>query len=73
MAIFKVQISQAPADAPPRVLVYNRDQSVWFQGAAEPELIEAMRGRAKAFFAGEVGADGNLDLWVRREMPDPGW
>jgi len=61
--IVKVQISLwgFPADAPPEVLVYNEDRSVFYKGPLSKETAQLMGNSRKAFFTAEV-ENGRLKL-----------
>ena len=65
--IVKVQVSLS---SPPRVLVYNRDRSVQWEGPLLAEVWRLMRGRLKAFFAAEI-----VDTVVQldRRVVDEDW
>lgn len=58
--IVKVQLSLAPNHQ--HVLIYNKDQSVFWVGDASAELVRRMNGRLKCFFSAKLGRDGKLVL-----------
>lgn len=60
--IVKVQVSLVSTSGAQRVLIYNSDRSVEWEGALSPEVERLMDGRPKAFFHAHVGWDGKLSL-----------
>lgn len=59
--IVKVQVSMFTSADNQRVLVYNKDKSVMFEGRATKKVISMMSGRFKAFFKARV-KDNNVEL-----------
>lgn len=68
--IVKVQISLESSDDLCRVLVYNQDRSVTFEGPATPKIIELMAQEPKKFFRAAIKGH---DISLQAEVEDPGW
>ncbi len=71
--IVKVQLSLATNVGQRQVLVYNQSRTVRYEGSASPELIEAMAGRTKAFFATTGWDNQYLNIDFYNPLPDQGW
>lgn len=60
--IVKVQLSMATSHENQRVLVYNKNKSVWYEGDASKKLIKQMGGRFKMFFKAKMEKDKSITL-----------
>lgn len=69
--IVKVQISLFSSDNTANVLVYNKDQSVVFEGEVSKEVVKAMKGETKAFFYFTAMKGGYIRLFGK--APWQGW
>ena len=68
--IVKVQLSVASSFAERRMLVYNEDQSVRYEAAAPPSILELMAGDLKSFFHAHLDTDGKINLNHRAEWQE---
>lgn len=69
--IFKVQVSLATAHPTPRVLVYNEDRTIEWEGGLSDRVSELMRGRFKVFFEGGINHKDQIELF--HEVPMEKW
>lgn len=67
--IVKVQLSLNGGQQ--QVLVYDQARSIVWQGVAEPDVIDLMAGREKAFFEARVLPDARVSLDY--EVAAPPW
>lgn len=68
--IVKVQASLVTTAKIQRVLAYNEDRSICFDGPLKPEVRKLLRGRLKAYFYARV-RNGELDL--EEEAEEQSW
>jgi hypothetical protein len=68
--ICKIQVSVYTSEDCTQVLAYNEDRSIQGQFDATPDLIEAMKGRYKAFFYCRLR---DSQLAIDREAPWQDW
>lgn len=68
--IVKVQTSITTTGPTQRVLVYNEDRSILYEGGINEDMLETMKGRLKAYFEAEVTKDG---LEIGDEVPPQDW
>lgn len=69
--IVKVQLSLMTTHASQRVLIYNKDRSIHYEGEATTEVKAVMHGRHKAFFRAGITSDMKVDLI--EEVRDYSW
>lgn len=69
--IVKIQISEFTTAKNAQVLVYNKDQSVYWQDTAGIEILQAMRGRPKVYF--EAIRDSYGVIHLGDEVKDQDW
>lgn len=68
--IVKVQLSLSTSHPTRRVLIYNEDESVLWEGAASEELIEEMDGEPKQFRYAEII---NTKIDIQEQAPWQAW
>lgn len=68
--IVKVQISQFSSDGKTRMLVYNEDRTVKYEGEATAEIITKMKGLPKQFFHSEIK---NWERLIQQQAPWQNW
>lgn len=68
--IVKVQVSLASSDGVTRVLIYNEDKTFSYEGGVNPDMVEAMNGRPKAYFLASMGPGG---LEIGDEVDEQPW
>ena len=69
--IVKIQLSEYTTAGTRQILVYNEDQSVYWQDTAGPEILKEMRGRPKVYFLAIRDSFGVIHLGD--EVKDQDW
>lgn len=67
--VIKVQISLSKG--PKKVLLYNEDKSVVWEGLASKDLRRLMCGRSKAFFHASIDKNGLVQ--INEEADEQDW
>lgn len=68
--IVKVQVSLATSHRQKRVLIYNEDRSVQWEGALTEEIAMITLGRPKSYFEAILHKDGKLEFMEKVEDQD---
>ena len=68
--IVKVQLEITSSHQNHRVLIYNKDRSVLWEGDATKELMVMMKGTLKAFFEAKIK---NRKIILGRKIPQQEW
>lgn len=70
--IVKVQISLFSSKPGQQILIYNEDNTAWYEGPADKEIIKAMGKEPKKFFYAKVPKKPGI-IELLEEAPWQDW
>ena len=68
--IVKVQISFSYIERENYVLIYNKDESVWYEEHADKKILKLMNGKKKEFFYAHINKKGEIVLGKQAPWQD---